>query len=270
MLTVICCAYNVGTNSRTDGLDYIQKCLTSLAQTTANIRLIFIDDGSTDDTFSLASKHLHLFKNDSIMLHQTENVGLRDTFMRAVGLVETPYFLRIDADTVFLHTSTHWDKAIEYHFERHPECGGLGATQYLEDGRLWSAGDRLLPKYSHIQKEIAHDNYRICQSVMGCFSAYPKKVWQEVGGLTCPQWLRAETEDLNIRIQQKGYEIHCLPIKFKHCHSYSVRKTGKYNADGLAIRIADYMMDKYGYPFYTSAEKGVLPFLQLERDIKCL
>ena len=47
MVSVIIPMYNVA--------DYIEQCLTSiLTQTYSNIELILIDDGSTDDTLSIA------------------------------------------------------------------------------------------------------------------------------------------------------------------------------------------------------------------------
>ena len=214
---------------------------------------IIVNDGSTDDTADF-------IKADRIITH-AKNEGLRDSFNKAAELVETPYFLRVDDDITFPN-GTDWPDKVAAHFDAHPECGVIGATQYLHDGRLWCVGDKLLPRYQHIKNKI-NGSYRICQSVMGCFSAFRKSIWP---GLTCSKWMRAETEDVNIRIQKAGHEVHCLPIEFIHWHGFGAIKTGTYNDGQKGKRIREHMQANYHYDFYNDS-RGCLPWLKEIRDV---
>jgi len=254
-LTVVICAYNVGTGSRKDGTDFIRRCLSTIR---ADIPIVIVDDGSTDDTLEIINRN----RRDNMQIVTIpENGGLRNAYNIAIEHVETSYFVRVDADILFPREAD-WDTQLVKHFTLHPECGAAGAVQYLPDGRLWCAGDRLLPKYEHIATSVPRGGYRICHSVMGCFSAYPMHVWREVGGVICDQWMRGETEDLNLRVQKAGYEVHCLPLHFVHCHADSRCKSGEYNNPELvASRIRAHFLQHYGFPFYEESN-AELPYLK--------
>lgn len=256
-LTIVICTFNGGTKSRRDGKSNLKLCLESLDR--SNINLVIVNDGSQDDTEDIALS----FAPTVYSSHQM-NQGLKQSFNEAASYVKTKYMLRVDDDILF-PTDPTWVTRLVAHMEKYPNCGGCGATQYLPDGRLWCVGDFILPKYHHIQTLIDEQCYRCCHSIMGCFSCYPKKVFDEVGGITCSQWMRAETEDLNMRIQQAGYEIHCLPIKFVHCHSMTSGKKGTYNDHNKANRIKEHMMTKWGIPFYDKTDVK-LPFIKNVQD----
>jgi glycosyltransferase involved in cell wall biosynthesis len=259
MLTTIICTYNVGSNSRQDGQSFIKCCLDSFCATTRNVPLIIVDEGSTEDTYEIVETYRSRLP-DMVAIKFPVNGGLRNAFTEAVKHVKTSHFVRIDADILF--SVLEWDKLVMDHFYAHPECGAVGATQRLPGGRLWCAGDLLLPHYQHISVPIK-GQYRICHSVMGCFSAYPIAVWKEVDGLSCEQWMRAETEDLNLRIGQAGYEVHCLPFEFMHCHNMARKKDGEYNNKLHVVnRITNHMKQRFGIGFYTDSPATALPFLR--------
>ena len=212
--------------------------------------LIVVDDGSSDDTQDILSR----FPVD-VAMRVPINSGLRNAFTMAVAKCNTEYFLRVDADILF--TTPHSDRLLTEHMNKHPECGVCGATQLVKDGKLWSAGDSLWPSYRHI-KEPVEGEYRKCDSVMGCFSCYRMSAWKDAGGLTAPRWIRCETEDLNLRIQQHDarhgcgkYECHCLPFTFEHHHWESCAKTGRYNdLRQQKHDIQEYMYNQHGVLFY--------------------
>lgn len=244
-LTVILCTFNMGTGSRKDGGAFLPTCLDSFFATRANADtgIIVVDDGSGDDTPEILARYP---LNLSIRL--SENGGLRDSFSLAVANVKTRYFLRIDGDIAF--TTPGWDALLIEHMERHPKCGACGATQITRPGRMHSAGDRLWPKYEHIRERVVGE-FRKCDSVMGCFSCFRMAAWDKVLGLTCPKWLRSETEDINLRIAKAGYEVHCLSFEFEHHHWEARRKTGRYNdKERQRQDIQAYMAEHHGVDFY--------------------
>jgi len=244
-LTVILCTFNMGTGSRKDGGAFLPTCIESFFATRsdAGTGIIAVDDGSDDDTPKILARY-------PIDLHirLSENGGLRDAFSMAVHYVKTRYFLRVDGDIVF--TTPGWDARLVQHMERHPECGVCGATQIARAGRVHSAGDRLWPKYEHIRERIAGE-FRVCDSVMGCFSCFRMAAWDKVGGLTAPKWLRSETEDMNLRISKAGYQVHCLPFEFEHHHWEARKKGGRYNdKECQRLDIQAYMAECHGVDFY--------------------
>ena len=83
---IVCC-YN--------GEPYVNKCLTSLLkQTYKNFEIIFVNDGSTDNSL----KEVHKHKTDKIVIIDQENKGL--SFSRNIALTKITgdYFLFIDID----------------------------------------------------------------------------------------------------------------------------------------------------------------------------
>jgi glycosyltransferase involved in cell wall biosynthesis len=254
MLTIIICTFQGGHRSRQDRSSNLERCLTSLRKLSYKGPIIIVDDGSTDDTQDIIRQFSD--KLNILMLRNAKNEGLRDSFNLAASYVKTKYLLRVDDDILFQSNPMY---AVE-HMEAHPECGGCGYTQYLPDGRLWCAGDQLFPMYDHIQRPIK-TSYRRCHSIMGCFSCYPTDLFLRLGGITCGKWMRAETEDLNLRIQQAGYEIHCLPDRFLHCHNHCTKKQGTYNDSGKAQRIREHMLANWNLPFYEAGAKKPV-FLQ--------
>jgi len=241
----------MGTGSKNDGSAFLTDCLDSFIATRTMSDLIVVNDGSSDDTDLLLGKY-----KIGLCIRFPQNEGLRDAFSAAVHNCRTKYFLRVDADIVF--TTPQWDALLVKHMELHPECGVCGATQLCQDGKIWSAGDSFTPRYHHMKDSIIGE-YRICDSVMGCFSCYRAAAWGSAGGLTAPKWIRSETEDLNLRIQKYGavpgamghYECHCLPMTFEHHHWMAKPKTGKYNDMARQKRdIQTYMMEHHGVDFY--------------------
>jgi glycosyltransferase involved in cell wall biosynthesis len=266
-LTIVICVYNGGTGSHCSGRSNLRTCLDSLKH---RLPTMIVDDGSTDDTERIVLEHIN---DDMTYIHHEENLGLRDSFNQAVKHVETPFFLRVDDDIVFPETP-NWPEILVQHMREHRDCGVCGATQmvpvdranYNGKHRLHCAGQALLPKYANL-KTLINGKYRVCQSTMGCFSCFRKAAWDLVCGITCGQWMRAETEDICIRIQRAGYAVHCLPFTFAHHQGMTVGKTGEYNRD-RAKRIVDHMVKCYGYHFYAESPEPCLRFLKPIQDVE--
>jgi GT2 family glycosyltransferase len=233
-----------------DGSCYIQECLDSMhPNVLAN--LLLIDDGSSDDTVD-RTKQACLISNMYRFVQKTTNEGLRDSWIYAYQAAKSAgrkYLLRTDADIIY----PDWNvlAILEEHMEQHPECGAVGFTQYLHDGRLWSAGDIFTDCYKHIHEPIDQECYRICPSVMGCFVCHRIKALDSVGGFTAPKFMRAETEDLHIRMSNAGWEIHCLPYTFKHMHGLTAgAKKGEYNNNQVGKRVDEWMWGTHRVDFY--------------------
>ena len=237
MITVFISCYNVGTDSIRGGGSFIEDCLASMD---FDGEVILTDDGSDDDTLRYLTADT---SKKHTKIHHARNEGLRDSWREAIGLCDTKYLLRVDADIRF--PSGDWVGTLVAHMENHPECGSVGLTQIV--GRtLHSAGDVFKDRYRHIRKEIPEGYHRICPSVMGCFVCHRVAAIHDVNGLTGSKWVRCETEDLHVRMWKKGWQVHCLPIQFQHRHNESNgAKDGTYNCVDQSQWIDEHMWNNY-------------------------
>lgn len=78
--------------------EYISECLKSaLSQTFDDFEIVIMDDGSTDNSASLANN----FKSDKINLHHQENQGASEARNNAVKLSSGKYMAFLDADDIW-------------------------------------------------------------------------------------------------------------------------------------------------------------------------
>lgn len=89
LISVLIPAYNASAT--------IEKCLHSLfSQTYSNFEIIFINDGSKDDTFEKAMVFAE--KDNRLKVFTQENSGVSSTRNKAIGLAKGDFFCYVDAD----------------------------------------------------------------------------------------------------------------------------------------------------------------------------
>lgn len=77
---------------------YIEKCLKSAIEQTYNkIKIVIINDGSTDKTIYIIKKLMSISNRD-IKLYCTQNQGIAKTRNLGISLCDTNYFMFVDAD----------------------------------------------------------------------------------------------------------------------------------------------------------------------------
>jgi glycosyltransferase involved in cell wall biosynthesis len=89
LITVIITAWNEE--------QFIGRCIRSLLDQTFDrekFKIIVVNDGSTDRT----SYALELFEEDITVIQNDKNIGLPASVNKAIQIVKTPYFVRVDAD----------------------------------------------------------------------------------------------------------------------------------------------------------------------------
>lgn len=99
---------------------YVVECLEStLATTYRRIELIFIDDGSSDKTFTIASKWLgsNEARYERIVCKTQENMGLINTLNLAISLCEGDYIALLASDDAL--TQNGIADRVEY-LKQHP------------------------------------------------------------------------------------------------------------------------------------------------------
>ena len=110
-----------------NGSKTLDRCLESiLAQTHRNVKVVCVNDASTDDTFEKLLLWREKFGKDRFLLLSNEkNLGVTKSSNRGLGEIDTEYTSRIDADD-------WWDKdklAKQLHFFKdNPDYGIIGCN----------------------------------------------------------------------------------------------------------------------------------------------
>lgn len=231
--------------------NFLDLCLQSYFQSTAlDAPFIVLDDGSTDDSLDILRNY-----EDRItrIIAKPRSEGLVRGMNEAADILIRQYgcdaICRFDADIEFL--TPGWDVHFVRYFQTHPEAAALGACQLLPFGAIWALGDMLIHPcgYTHILNrhnpvkaiekhppplmltaDISLGNVE-CDSVMGCLAAFRSSAYVQVGGQrTAFDFLRGETEDLNLRLLLAGHRCIALAsIQFVHRHWEYDRKDAAYD-----------------------------------------
>ena len=89
VLTFVICAYNEEKN--------LHRLFENLVnQENQNFNIIFVNDGSTDNTLQIAKEYM--IKNENCIVISKKNTGLSDSRNMGTKYVKTPYFMYLDAD----------------------------------------------------------------------------------------------------------------------------------------------------------------------------
>ena len=89
VLTFVICAYNEEKN--------LHRLFENLInQENQNFNIIFVNDGSTDNTLQIAKEYM--IKNENCIVISKKNTGLSDSRNMGTKYVKTPYFMYLDAD----------------------------------------------------------------------------------------------------------------------------------------------------------------------------
>lgn len=118
-----------------NGAKYIDRYAKSLLdQDYSNCQIIFMDDGSTDNSKDLILSYKELFEDKGFLFeyHYHDNIGLGATIAKGVKYIKGEYFVWPDIDDILTPNSI--SKKVQY-LEQRPELGVV-RTRYrklLED-----------------------------------------------------------------------------------------------------------------------------------------
>ena len=112
-----------------NGGKYLEETIKSvIRQSIESWELIIIDDGSTDETESIARKYAELDKRISYQKNE-HNIGVARSLNRGLDLVRGEYIARVDADDPLYRERFEVQREF---LESHPEIGILGSGYLLE------------------------------------------------------------------------------------------------------------------------------------------
>lgn len=134
-----------------------------LAQTYPNIELVFLDDGSADDSWDVAKQYENALRaqlSRVVMLRQ-ENQGMFAAIKRAVDEATGEFVCVLESDDYYLPTKLQENIA---HFQRHPDLGVVHSdTDYVYAERIvpsyWRAVGKKVPHGSVFSELLSDGNF---------------------------------------------------------------------------------------------------------------
>ena len=166
------------------------------AQTYQDFKIILCEDGSTDDTYTVAKEYAG--KHDNIVLLRNEkNMGLNYTLNRCLEHADTEYCARMDGDDISL--PTRFEKQVKF-LDGNPEYAFVSCPMYMFDsnGRWGETKSKAFPSKEDVIKHIPSFTHA---AVM-----IRRNVLMQVEGYTQSKYLlRVEDCHLWFKIYSLGY-----------------------------------------------------------------
>lgn len=234
-ITVVIPCYNCGA--------FIGDTLKSVSnQTYPYWQCLIVDDCSTDDTARVAEAYC---SRDPRMrlVRNPERLGMLRNWNRSIGLVETPFFCKLDADDLFAPTML--EKARDLLLE-HPSVG-LVFSRYLEidtNGAVISGSEWQLPLFAK-KPFRTRDLIRLGPARMLSYpilrqglSLMRLEAWKRVGPYRHLRSIETQASTDTEFYYRLGlhYDICCidLPLYFYRIHHDSV--TASDHSRGLSLQ----------------------------------
>lgn len=181
--------------------DTLPEALDSLyAQTYSSFKLILCDDGSMDNTYSVAKEYAD--KHDNIiLLKNEENIKLAATLNRCLEYADTEYIARMDGDDISL--PTRFEKQIDF-LDNHLEYAVVSTPMiYFDETGDWGKG-------KPIEKPTKND-FKMSVPFAHAPCMIRTKVMNEVKGYTVNNYLiRGQDYYLWYKIYKAGYKGYNL------------------------------------------------------------
>lgn len=196
LVSIIVPAYNEEVNA-------VSSLKNLLEQDYPNFNIIFVDDGSKDDTFKRVCE---VFSNNpKLKLFSKVNGGKASALNYGIERTDAEFVVCIDADTKLYHNAI---SIMMLHFfeDKDHKIGSVAGNVKVGNQR------NMLTKWQAIEyttsqnfDRLAYSNINAITVVPGAIGAFRKSAIMDAGGLTTDTL--AEDCDLTIRILKAGYII---------------------------------------------------------------
>ncbi len=246
-LSVLIGIYNCA-STLTEALDSLY------AQTYQDFKIILCDDGSSDNTYQVASNYAT--DHDNIILIRNEkNMGLNYTLNHCLEYADTEYVARMDGDDISL--PERFEKEINF-LDEHPEYAVVSGPMIYFD----ESGDfRIGSGHGEVNKMDFLNSSVICHAP--CMAR--TEVFKDVGGYTVDKrLLRIEDYHLWFKIFSAGHKLYMLkdPIyKMRDDRNAYNRRTLTSRINATRLRLKVYKKLDIPFRYYYTAFKGIIVWI---------
>ncbi|MBR4863357.1 MAG: glycosyltransferase [Oscillospiraceae bacterium] len=167
-----------------------------LAQTVTDWELILCDDGSTDDTYAVATRFCEQHPDKIKLLQNPQNMGLNYTLNRCLEHATGTYIARMDGDDLCI--PERFEKELQV-LESRPEIAIVSTPmEYFDENGTWATGTAI----SEPQPRDFLHGTPFCHAP--CMVR--RQAMLSVGGYTDDKkFLRVEDYDLWIKLYHAGH-----------------------------------------------------------------
>lgn len=227
------------------------------SQTYQDFKIILCDDGSTDDTYNVASNYAA--KHDNIILIKNEkNMGLNFTLNHCLEYADTEYVARMDGDDISL--PTRFEKEINF-LDNNPEYSIVSSPMiYFDEHGEFGRGKG--------GKEPTKQDFIYGTPICHAPCMVRSEAYKSVDGYSVDKrLLRYEDYNLWMKMMAKGYRGYMLEEQLYmmrddrnavNRRSFKGRINGIY-AHYLAHKTLKLPWHKYVVFVIFSIAKGIMP-----------
>jgi glycosyltransferase involved in cell wall biosynthesis len=174
---------------------YLKESMESLLdQTFADFQIVFVDDGSTDNSLEIMSSYddprLKIIKKE-------QNSGIVDTMNKALEVIDTRYFIRMDGDDKC--APERFEKMVQF-MNEHPEIGVCSS-----DMKMFGLEDEVI----HFERDPMMNKAELifCQRIGHPTSIFRTKILKDNNLIYLDRFWRMEDYDLFYRL--KDFTLLC-------------------------------------------------------------
>ena len=173
-----------------------------LKQNYPNLRVIFVDDGSKDQTFKVVQDAFQ--NNSNVQVHRKANGGKASALNYGIAMADSDYVVCIDADTQ-LKTDAITELMKKFDFDHNTVGAVAGNVKVGNEINMITRWQSIEYITSQNFDRRAFDLLNCITVVPGAIGAFRKEAINEAGGFTTDTL--AEDCDLTMRLHRKGYYI---------------------------------------------------------------
>ncbi|MDO5424436.1 MAG: glycosyltransferase family 2 protein [Eubacteriales bacterium] len=195
-----------------NGSKYLKDCLEALnAQTFRDFEVLFVDNGSTDDSLQKVSQYCQ-----NVRVHRlSENFGFCKAVNIGVKMSKAPYVILLNNDT---RVMPDFIERLVDAMERHPNCFSCAAHMYkmAEPEKTDDAGDFFCAlgwAFSRGKDKPVTNYQKPCKIFASCAGAaiYRRELMVRLGLFDEQHFAYLEDIDLGYRARVEGYENRFEP-----------------------------------------------------------
>ncbi len=242
-----------------------------LAQTLTDWQLVLCDDGSRDETCSIAQQYQQAHPDKIFLLKNDKNMGLNHTLNRCLAEATGAYIARMDGDDVSLPERLETESAF---LDAHPEYAIVSTPMIFFDAEGDWGRNQMIEKPT--RRDFIHHSPVHCHAP--CMIR--REAYLAVQGYTeDPRMLRFEDVNLWYKLYAQNYVGYNLDIplyKMRDDRAAANRRSLKSRMNGayvtyVGFRLFHFPWYLYGYvilDFLKHFIKGIMPnwlYLKLHR-----